>query len=204
MMNTYIDMNLQQTIRRILREETEIPLFIKRRFTPEDLEWLINDIKELIEFGESLDTAIYDGVREFIKGKKFSDIDEFGDEQSYWDSYLKYEKPLVKYVKDNISNTRITEEIGDKKHDKSRLIEKLLYTTFVIPNKDIVCSVEVKHPDDREVLEGQPKYISYSITITFIGEIRTNTLGLMNEVWGIVYDYTNTPCDIYSKYVKEC
>jgi hypothetical protein len=204
MMNTYIDMNLQQTIRRILREETEIPLFIKRRFTPEDLEWLINDIKELIEFGESLDTAIYDGVREFIKGKKFSDIDEFGDEQSYWDSYLKYEKPLVKYVKDKINNTRITEEIGDKKHDKSRLIEKLLYTTFVIPNKDIVCGVEVKHPDDREVLQGQSKYISYSITITFIGEIGTNTLELMDEVWGIVYDYTNTPCDIYSKYVKEC
>jgi hypothetical protein len=98
-MNIYIDMNLQQTIRRILREETEIPLFIKRRFTPEDLEWLINDIKELIEFGESLDTAIYDGVREFIKGKKFSDIDEFGDEQSYWDSYLKFERPLVSYVK---------------------------------------------------------------------------------------------------------
>ena len=111
------------------------------------------------------------------------------------------------YIDMNLQQTIrriLREEIGDKKHDKSRLIEKLLYTTFVIPNKDIVCGVEVKHPDDREVLEGQPKYISYSITITFIGEIGTNTLELMDEVWGIVYDYTNTPCDIYSKYVKEC
>ena len=109
----------------------------------------------------------------------------------------------------------LREEIGDTKHDKSRLIEKLLYTTFVVPNKDIVCGVEVKHPDDREVLEGQPKYESYGVTITFIGgygtkywprtmAVRDKYDELMNEVWGIVYDYTNTPCDIYSKYVKEC
>ena len=87
----------------ILREETEIPLFVRRRFSPEDLEWLVNDVKELIDYGESLDTAIYDGVREFIKSKKFSDIDEFGLEDNYWESYLKYERPLVKYVKSRLN-----------------------------------------------------------------------------------------------------
>lgn len=96
-------MNLQDNIKRILREETEIPLFVRRRFKPEELEWLINDIKELIEFGESLDTAIYDGTREFIKSRQFSDIDVFGDEQSYWDSYLRYERPLVDYVKQRLN-----------------------------------------------------------------------------------------------------
>ena len=97
-------MNLKTTIRRILKEETEIPLFIRRRFTLEDLEWLVNDVKELIEYGESLDTAIYDGVREFIKGKKFSDINEFGPENDYWESYLKYERPLVDYVKNKLED----------------------------------------------------------------------------------------------------
>ena len=92
---------VEQRIRRILREETEVPLFLRRRFTQETLEWLVNDVKELIEYGESLDTAIYDGIREFIKSKKFSDIDEFGTDQDYWDSYLKYERPLVDYVKKN-------------------------------------------------------------------------------------------------------
>ena len=87
----------------ILREETEIPLFVRRRFSHEDLEWLVNDVKELIDYGESLDTAIYDGVREFIKSKKFSDIDEFGLEDNYWESYLKYERPLVKYVKSRLN-----------------------------------------------------------------------------------------------------
>jgi len=105
-------MNLKESIRRILREETEIPLFVRRRFTLEDLEWLVNDVKELIDYGESLDTAIYDGVREFIKSRKFSDIDEFGLEAAYWESYLKYEKPLVRYVKNrlNIQESVLQEE----------------------------------------------------------------------------------------------
>jgi hypothetical protein len=80
----------------------QLNLFLRRRFSHEDLEWIVNDVKEMIDDGESLDTALYDGVREFIKGKKFSDIDEFGDDQSYWDSYLRYEKPLVAYVKSKL------------------------------------------------------------------------------------------------------
>ncbi len=87
---------------KIIITEDQIPLFLKRRFSQDELDWLINDIKELIEFGESLDTAIYDGTREFIKSKKFFDIDEFGDARSYWESYLNYERPLVSYVKSKL------------------------------------------------------------------------------------------------------
>jgi hypothetical protein len=105
-------MSLQQTIKRVLREETEIPLLVRRRFTLEDLELLVNDVKEIIDYGESLDTAIYDGVRDFIKSRKFSDIDEFGPEAAYWESYLKYERPLVGYVKNklNIQESVLQEE----------------------------------------------------------------------------------------------
>ena len=104
---------MRQTIKRILREETEIPLFVRRRFTLEDLEWLTNDVKEMIDDGESLDTAIYDGVREFIKSKNFSDIDEFGLDADYWSSYLNYERPLVRYVKSklNIRESVLREEM---------------------------------------------------------------------------------------------
>ena len=104
---------MRQTIRRILREETEIPLFVRRRFTLEDLEWLANDVKEMIDDGYSLDTAIYDGVREFIKSKNFSDVDEFGLDADYWSSYLNYERPLVRYVKSklNIRESILREEM---------------------------------------------------------------------------------------------
>jgi hypothetical protein len=110
--------------------------------------------------------------------------------------------------------SRIHEMMDGNNRNNSSVIERLLNMMFV-DKHDIVCKVEVKHPDEREVLDGQPKYKSYSLTVTFIGGpdteywpapllLRDKYEELMNEAWMIVYDYTNTPCDIYSKYVKEC
>lgn len=83
--------------------EPQIRLFLRRRFNPEELQKLLEDVKELIdEQGLMEITAVYDGVREFIKDKKFEDIDEFGPEDSYWRSYLVYEKPLVAFVKSQL------------------------------------------------------------------------------------------------------
>ena len=82
--------------------ESQVLNFLRRRFSYEDLLWIVNDVKEMIYEGESVDTAVYDGIRDFIKSKKFTEIDEFGDDQSYWDSYLKYERPLVSYVKSKL------------------------------------------------------------------------------------------------------
>ncbi len=64
----------------------------------EDLEQIVNDVKGSIEQGENWDTSLYDGIRQLIKSKKFKDIDEFGNDESYWNSYLKYEKELLAYV----------------------------------------------------------------------------------------------------------
>ena len=83
----------------VIVKEKQIINFLKRRFSYDDLKWIVNDVQEMINEGESVDTAVYDGIRDFIKSKKFHDIDEFGDDDSYWDSYLNYERPLVSYVK---------------------------------------------------------------------------------------------------------
>jgi hypothetical protein len=87
----------------VIVKDTQLTNFLRRRFSNEDLVWIVNDVKEMIDEGESLDTALYDGIREFIKSKKFSDIDEFGDDDSYWNSYLKYEKQLLAYVKSKLN-----------------------------------------------------------------------------------------------------
>lgn len=73
--------------------------FLKRRFSIEELSGVVDYIKEMIDHGVNKDDAIYDGVRDLIKSRKFDDIDEFGDDDDYWDSYLRYEKPLISYVK---------------------------------------------------------------------------------------------------------
>jgi hypothetical protein len=101
------NMNLQENILRIQEvmgiNENFSP-WVRRRFGLDELNDLINDVNELIEYGTDPETAVYDAVREFIKERNFSDIDEFGDDSSYWESYLMYEKPLVSYVKERLRN----------------------------------------------------------------------------------------------------
>lgn len=89
---------------KIIITETQVKNFLKRRFTYDELEEIVNEVQEMIDGGESYDTALYDGIREFIKKKNFPDIDEFGPDDSYWDSYLKYERILVDYVKSKLSS----------------------------------------------------------------------------------------------------
>jgi hypothetical protein len=77
-------------------------IFTRRRFNLDELNQLVNDTEELIEYGTEPETAIYDTVRQFIASKQFNDINDVGTEQEYWDSYLKYEEPLVNYVKEKL------------------------------------------------------------------------------------------------------
>lgn len=79
--------------------ESQLNLSLRRRFSYEELNWLVNHIKEWIDEGESVDAAIYDSIRQFIKREKLRDIGEFGYEQSY----LEYETLLVSYVKDKLN-----------------------------------------------------------------------------------------------------
>jgi hypothetical protein len=93
-------MNLQESIRRILREEKDyikLPLFIRRRSSIEDLDDLIVDIKNLIDNGWSKTDAIYASVEDFMMKGPFNFGGETEDE--YWESVEKFETPLVNYVK---------------------------------------------------------------------------------------------------------
>jgi hypothetical protein len=119
-------MSLQESIKRILREETELPIFIRRRFTMKELDKLINNVEDaILKYGDDkhIDDTIYDEVREFIKERRFDDIDEFGDDQDYWRTYLKYETPLVKYVKHRIDN-KLVKEQEDYFQQKEKRIQK--------------------------------------------------------------------------------
>jgi hypothetical protein len=178
--------NLQENIRRILREETELPIFIRRRVTDDDLEWLVNDVKELIDYGESLDTAIYDGTREFIKSRKFPDIYEFGPDADYWESYLRYERPLVDYVKkklritDNVNESILREESKMSTYLRRRLemldyeVESRIGKGFYSP--DVVC-VHYKNEEDLfdAIMESSIENMYWNYFVT------------MEEEWPTIY-----------------
>ncbi len=45
----------------------QLSIFLKRRFSHEDLLWLVNDVKKMIDQGFGVESAVYDGIRQFIK-----------------------------------------------------------------------------------------------------------------------------------------
>ena len=77
----------------------QLTSFLKRRFTPDELAQIVEAVKDVLEDGESVDTAVYDTIRHYVSLKNFQDIVDSGTEQQYWDSYLTYEIPLVLFVK---------------------------------------------------------------------------------------------------------
>ena len=91
--------NLQEQIKKILREEYKLPPIIRRRYSQEDIENLIKNVKWYLESGYGKDEAIYGEVRNFIyTNRQDNDLNDNGNEQDYWDSYIKYERPLVDYI----------------------------------------------------------------------------------------------------------
>ena len=201
--------NLQENIRRILREETELPIFIRRRVTDDDLEWLVNDVKELIDYGESLDTAIYDGTREFIKSRKFPDIYEFGPDADYWESYLRYERPLVDYVKkklritDNVNESILREESKMSTYLRRRLemldyeVESRIGKGFYSP--DVVC-VHYKNEEDLfdAIMESSIENMYWNYFVTMEEEWPTIYLDMVKYVRSKYGD------EIRNYYVDNC
>jgi hypothetical protein len=90
---------LKENNMKYIINHSQLASFIRRRFSIEELNQIISSVKEQIEDGESVDTAVYDTIRHYLSLKTPSDINDDGVEQQYWDSYIKYETPLVEFVK---------------------------------------------------------------------------------------------------------
>jgi hypothetical protein len=99
----------------------------------------------------------------------------------------------------------------ESKRDLTSVIETLL-DGFVDDHKDILCKVEVKHPDKRTKLpHSDNNYENYRITFYLIahkgGYSTTRDLlmdKVMNEAWDLIYNYTGQRLDMFTKYVNSC
>ena len=97
-MKTMFGKRYPNCVKKKLTESTISP-WVKRRFDIEELTDLVSDVESLIDSGYDKIDAIYDTVRQLIATKQFNHINDDGTEREYWDSYLRYEEPLIKYVK---------------------------------------------------------------------------------------------------------
>jgi len=115
----------------ILREETELPISVRRRVSMKDLDDLVLEVKSLIDSGYDKIDAIYDTLRQFIASKKSFKFNN-ETEQQYWDSYIEIEKPLVDYVKKKLRMMDGVNESVLRENDYSPAGKE------VIPNKIVV------------------------------------------------------------------
>lgn len=96
----------------------------------------------------------------------------------------------------------------ETKRDLSRHLERLVTKNIVNYNKDIMCGVKVKHPDNRTKSPYQDfEHIHYRIDIMFIDEtdLRSSRYSsIIDEVWRLIYDTTRKPVDIFTKKVNNC
>jgi hypothetical protein len=108
---------------------------------------------------------------------------------------------------------RILREETNK--DLTSVIQTLL-DGFVKDHEDVVCKVEVKHPDNRTKLPHQEyPYNNYRVDFYLIGgygsdnwpatqSVRRMFDDLMNEAWDLIYNYTGQKLDMFTKHVKSC
>ena len=103
----------------------------------------------------------------------------------------------------------------ESKKDLTSVMEMLL-EGFVNDHKDVICKIEVKHPEKRTKQPNQ-KFPNkhYEATFYFIGGPGTKYFprtqdvihmyaNLMEEAWVLIYNYTEQSLDMFSKYTESC
>ena len=99
-------MNLQENIRRILREENTLPNLIRRRFSEEELYKLVSNVERTFETHrisqqhreDVIDAEVDDFIMNSVYYGEFEDFDD----EIYQDIYNLYREPLVDYIKSKI------------------------------------------------------------------------------------------------------
>jgi hypothetical protein len=95
----YPNMNLQESIRRILREETKLPSYILRRVDNEELDDMITQIKYFINIGYDKMDAINGVVKHFVALQNEFNNDEWEELKTNQYDVYDVEKVLVNYAK---------------------------------------------------------------------------------------------------------
>ena len=131
--------NLFESIRRILREETKLPDYIRRRVTANDLERLVRDVKISISGGKDKSDALYDAIQNFISSnrKQFKDykwlhsnnlpslikyINSKLDEEPLNESILREESKPIPMIRRRVPNDELEKEFSESLDMSSNML----------------------------------------------------------------------------------
>ena len=224
---------IQESIRRVLREETNVPLSFRRRITDSEIE---------NEFQNALDSIDYSRLHnqfspiKNISLKTFAKLvidemymnlekDYFSDEfyRILDDDKIYHEKirvPLINYFGDrikkryngnNINESEsirrvLSESINKSDEKRNKLIKKIMDNIIFTEYNHIICGYDVKNDE----VFNKPV-----VNVTFIGGYGTKlwpvTQGIqkmysdiLDEIWNTIYDYINIPVGVTMNTTTKC
>jgi hypothetical protein len=96
-----------------------------------------------------------------------------------------------------------------------QVIEDILNNTILPEYEDLICGFEIKEPHERFDAKGDTPFKFISVTVTFIAgygtkywpitlSVRDKFDDIMNDIWDVIYNYTNIATDVYHKTVSKC
>jgi hypothetical protein len=95
-----------------------------------------------------------------------------------------------------------------------QVIEDILNNTILPEYEDLICGFEIKEPHERFDAKGDTPFKFISVTVTFIVgygtkygiplSVRDKFDDIMNDIWDVIYNYTNIATDVYHKTVSKC
>ncbi len=147
--------------------------------------------KDAVRLGEKINRIISD-----TGGKIMEDLKMFPLKFSY---YIHFDKELNE----------------SKEESKKEIIETIL-NTMVLPEYDhVICGFKVKEPHERFDTLGNTPFKFISVTVTFIGgrgtklwpqtaRVQEMYEDILDDIWDVIYNYTNEGVDVYYETVKDC
>ena len=207
-------MNLQESIRRILREEKELSTYFRRRVTANDLERLVRDVKISISGGKDKSDALYDAVQNFISSNK----EQFKDYM--WS--INHLPSLIRYINSKLDEEPLNESVLREESNKDILIDGLydpiyeengivlfkepkhlsVYSKFGIKKSNIISGKEF----NKKYVDFNSKKLHkvlYKDGITLGGNLGEGKYWCSTEYCLSVYLGETHQSREYSKYVKE-
>ena len=224
---------IQESIRRVLREETNVPLSFRRRITNSDIEEEFLKALDSIDYSRlhnqfspikniSLKTfakLVIDEMYMYLEKDYFSDEDSilFDNDEIY---HEKIRVPLINYFGDrikkryngnNINESEsirrvLSESINKSDEKRNKLIKKIMDNIIFTEYNHIICGYDVKNDE----VFNKPV-----VNVTFIGGYGTKlwpvTQGIqkmysdiLDEIWNTIYDYINIPVGVTMNTTTKC
>jgi hypothetical protein len=178
-----------------------------------------NSINKRAWFDSTYDDDVWAINTELIPNVKWYKDRHFESSKKHIVTFDNIPSEAIELMREGTGRDMIRES---KAESKKEMIENVLNNIILPEYNHVICGFEVKAPNERvdDLGENPSKYQTnqlkfVSVTVTFIGghgtKLFPQTQGIkqmydniLDEIWQVIYNYTNEAVDTYYKTVNDC